>query len=203
MKKSILVAALVALVGSPIFAASRNSEQASVITIPAAKAAKMVNALGKVVKAPRPDAVKPCEPAYPVGSLCAGDLDALQECICLINEQLEEILSRLDMLDLSGCDQIEVIVSQIDQLSACVGCACESGSDSIDFCDRTSVANIDNSNATVIGYLRTILRELRGLVGTADYCLPCTQEECSISDLPADLLCSGGTPTPPTPPVIP
>lgn len=204
MKKSILIVALAVLAGPLVHAAARQSQnEEATIKIPAAKAAKMVNALGKVVKAPRPDAAQPCTPEYPVGSLCSDDLDALKDCICLINEQLAIIISQLDILDLGALSELDVIVSQldqinilevtiasnVDQLASCVGCACESGSESIDFCDRTSTANIDNSNATVIGYLRTILRELRGLVGEADYCLPCTPEVCSVTDLPAGLLC--------------
>jgi hypothetical protein len=215
MKKRVLSAVLVSMIGASLVAAPRGGDDDTMIKLPAAKAARMASALGnvlkasrpegKVVKAPRPDAAKQCDPEFPVGSLCPDDLDALKECVCLIKEQLEGIASQLDGLQLvfSQCDQLEIVISQLDEISvvisvvdelrSCVGCPCDSTSDSLDFCDCTDVAAIDNSNATVIGYLRTILRELRGLVGTAEYCLPCAsvcdEETCSIDDLPGDLSC--------------
>ena len=73
----------------------------------------------------------------------------------------------------------------IDQLKDCIGNPCDPDDESIDFCVCTDEDTIDGSNASVIAYLRTILREIRGLVGTADYCESCP----SVSDLPTIFDC--------------
>jgi len=172
---AVVVAGFIMILPVAMLAAPREASlESNKIILSTQEATRMMDAFDRVLtRAVRPDAPELGDMDFPPASLESEDLQAIRECCCILQRKFDDI----------------------------IGDPCNPDDESIDFCDCTDEDTIDGSKASVISYLRTILRELRGIVGTADHCEPCP----TISDLPADLVCpgdcgtngiSGGSPNP-------
>lgn len=176
MKKSVIksftqqvmvvaVAALLLPVPTAVAKMRNNSDGFDTISLPADKAAKMAAVLERFIsRAPRQDMAVCGDPAYPV-TLSDEDLAAIRECVCLIKEEVGEVADCLEIIKRTIGDPCDPLHRD----------------ESIDFCCCTDEDTIDGSKASVISYLRTILRELRGIVGVEEYCQPCSAI-CSLID---------------------
>lgn len=118
----------------------------------------LLDELYQQVRDPRPNGLVPGTPAYPVVPVTVDVLDAISACICAINAQLNP-------------GGISVL-----------GTRCDVG---VDLCNCTDATTVDNLNVSVVALLKTLIREVRGLVGTAPYCVACP----AVSPLPANLEC--------------
>lgn len=93
-----------------------------------------LNIINQVVKASRPDAVVLADPSYPPTPYDSVDLAAIRQCLCELK-------------------------TKIDQIIACI---CLNG-DGVCFPDVVTAAQIDATNQSVIQWLKSIMKDIRGV----------------------------------------
>jgi hypothetical protein len=119
--------------------AQEKAEEQVYISLSRYEADLLVTILEKVMntRAPRPDSFVETDPAYPVGSVGLADLESIKAIVCSIKALLGQGLN-----------------------SANIGSLTDDGSC---FASVVTVLDIDDAQLNVIEWLKTLMREFRGV----------------------------------------